>query len=108
VSIEKLLVGLAERGVEPYLRDGRLRVRAPQGALTDDLRATLVARKAELVALLTPAPPPVRGICRSCGKPTRIRGSGALLPPGYRVAWCDTPDCGTAEVVAVGGGEGAA
>jgi hypothetical protein len=99
MTIDHLLEALGESGIAPYVRDGRLRVRAPVGALTDELRAALAAHKGELVDLLTPPSPPVPGICRSCGRPTRVRGSGEYLPRGYRLAWCDS-DCGYAEMVA--------
>ncbi|MEZ4732265.1 MAG: condensation domain-containing protein [Caldilineaceae bacterium] len=70
VNLERWLQLLLQQGVELWVEEGKLRIRAPQGVLTPDLRRELTERKAELVArlqrstqenmlplpLLTPAP----------------------------------------------------
>ncbi len=43
---------LAARGIELWTEGGRLRFRAPEGALTAALRQTLASRKAEVIAAL--------------------------------------------------------
>jgi amino acid adenylation domain-containing protein len=52
MSATQLLIDLRRRGVNLSLVDGRVTVHAPPGALTDELRAALVARRDELAALL--------------------------------------------------------
>jgi hypothetical protein len=58
MSVADLLTVFRARGVEVFVAEGRLRYRAPVGALTEDLRAAAAAHRAELLALLT-APIPV-------------------------------------------------
>lgn len=48
----KALIALAEAGVVLLLDAGRLRFRAPTGAVTDDLRADVAACRPALVALV--------------------------------------------------------
>jgi yersiniabactin nonribosomal peptide synthetase len=50
--MEALLKILAERGVQLGCEEGRLMVKAPQGALTDELKEELSAHKEKLLALL--------------------------------------------------------
>lgn len=52
-----LFAALRERGVNLAAIGGRLRVDAPRGVLTPELRATLSAHKAEMLAMLAPTPP---------------------------------------------------
>lgn len=55
MSTMDFLSSLRERGVRLSVEDGRLKCDAPAGVLDDDLRAQLVTRKQELVALITQA-----------------------------------------------------
>ncbi len=50
-----LLSTLGARDVRLWVEDGRLKVSAPQGALTDELKAELTSRKADLLAHLEKA-----------------------------------------------------
>lgn len=49
-----LFADLSRRGVVLELSAGRLRYRAPQGALTTELREAMKAHKDALLSLLTP------------------------------------------------------
>ena len=91
---EAILRQLAERNVELQLEGDRLRFRAPAGALTDDLRASIADHRAEIIGLLRPRPalsagercvmcdwrgwvdePPVNGRIRThCGRCGRFIG----------------------------------
>ena len=51
----QLLSTLGARDVRLWVEDGRLKVSAPQGALTDELKSELVNRKADLLAYLEKA-----------------------------------------------------
>ncbi len=48
-----LLAELSSLGIRLAAEDGRLRVNAPKGALTDELKARIAARKSELLELLS-------------------------------------------------------
>ncbi len=52
MSVLELLLSLRAKGVRLWAEDGRLRYDAPVGALTDDLRDRLRARRAEVVDVL--------------------------------------------------------
>jgi pyochelin synthetase len=52
MMIQPLLAELHQRGIKLRLRDGRLDVAAPAGALTEDLRERLRAHRDELIAVL--------------------------------------------------------
>jgi amino acid adenylation domain-containing protein len=56
-SAETIVAELATRDIQLHVEDGRLRVNAPRGALTPELRDILAARKDDLVALLRDARP---------------------------------------------------
>ena len=79
---EALLDDLARRGIWLSARGNRIRVNAPRGVLTEADRQALVARKAEVLALLRAEQPPARtepsdrraddvpeGPCGLCGSP---------------------------------------
>jgi acyl carrier protein len=53
ISLEDYLAELAERDIKLWLDDGKLRVNAPQGALSPELQSELTARKQELVDFLS-------------------------------------------------------
>jgi amino acid adenylation domain-containing protein len=52
-ALREILREAAERRVSLYVQDGKLRYRAPDGALTDELRSTLAAHREELIGYLT-------------------------------------------------------
>ena len=52
VGVIDLLARLRQSGGELLLEGDKLRLRAPKGALADDLRAALAARRDEIVELL--------------------------------------------------------
>ncbi len=52
-TLPELLRALAERGIRLFVEDGRLGYDAPEGAFDDELTAAVVARKAEIIALLS-------------------------------------------------------
>jgi len=70
-----LLDALEAHGVRVGLRDGRLRLDAPRGVLTPEMRAAVTAQQAALVALLAVVQPPtptrVPAPVRVVGRPTR-------------------------------------
>ncbi|MGH3940478.1 MAG: condensation domain-containing protein, partial [Pseudonocardiaceae bacterium] len=51
-TISQLIDDLERSGIRVWVEDGQLRFRAPQGAVTDERRATLRARREEIVAHL--------------------------------------------------------
>lgn len=81
MRLAQLVAGLADRGIELWAENGQLRFRGPAGALTDDDRTSLRARKDGLIAYLAAraaAPRPLRP-----APPPR-----SLLPsPNQRVWW---------------------
>jgi hypothetical protein len=81
MSVATLVAGLAARGVELWAEDGQLRFRGPAGALTDEDKAALRARREALARFLSAraaAPRPLR----PAPEP------GTLLPsPNQRVWW---------------------
>jgi TubC N-terminal docking domain len=67
-----LLEALRAHGVSVTAVADRLRVEAPRGVLTPEVREQLALHKAELLSLLATARPepsaPPRGVCRRCGQ----------------------------------------
>ncbi len=55
MTLSELLISLTKHGIELELNGDSLRIRAPKGALTPELRTTLADRKAELMAFLRQA-----------------------------------------------------
>lgn len=53
MKVETLLAEAARRGIELTVEAGALRYRAPQGALTSELRAQLLAHKGALLTALS-------------------------------------------------------
>lgn len=99
--VQALITETQKAGIALSVAGERLRVQAPAGALTPELKAALTARKPELLAVLwrlagmrqhtTPVPtakaaqdaPGGPGHCFSCGDPHEH-------PEAYgRCAWCD-------------------
>jgi hypothetical protein len=76
VTTEALLLELERRGVELTAEGGRLRYRAPAGALTEDLRHLAGEHRAGLLALLSGPR------CTRCGR--HLDGRGRCWPCGYR------------------------
>ncbi len=76
--IEALIAALRERGIRLRARDGgQLAVTAPDGALTAELRALLLARKPELLAFLDAAAAASAGITRCAPEGERAPASFA-------------------------------
>ncbi len=57
MNISDLIIQLQQLDVRLFVEDGRLRVNAPKGLLTPELRETLAARKEEIIAFLQTARP---------------------------------------------------
>ncbi|WNG44099.1 amino acid adenylation domain-containing protein [Archangium minus] len=55
MTVLELVTGLRQRGVRLWLEQDQLRCSAPKGVLTEELRASLSARKAELIDFLREA-----------------------------------------------------
>ena len=53
MNVVDLLTTLRERGVELHVREDKLKVIAPVGALTDELKALIKAWKAPLIEVLS-------------------------------------------------------
>ncbi|CAH0301767.1 non-ribosomal peptide synthetase [Roseomonas sp. CECT 9278] len=75
--IEAVLAALRDRGIRLRAREGQLAVTAPDGALTPDLRALLLARKPELLAFLDAAVQATAGIGRCAPEGDRAPASFA-------------------------------
>lgn len=71
----EILNHLRSAGAIVRVEGEELRVRAPAGVLTEELRASLRARKREMVRLLSSYP------CTSCGQ-------HAFPEPGTVCSWC--------------------
>lgn len=67
MTAEAILEHLRSLGARVFLVGDKLRVEAPAGVLTDDLKAALAAHKADLVRLLRPAPDLPPPACDRCG-----------------------------------------
>jgi amino acid adenylation domain-containing protein len=72
MSVVEFIADLQKYNILLWLEEDQLRYRAPKGALTPELRATLTARKAEIIAFLqeahsalAPALPPIVPLDRS-------------------------------------------
>ena len=74
-----LIHQLAVAGVALEVRDGKLRVDAPEGAITPDMREQLTRHKAAMLELLAPTPAATKGQCYKCGQPVTWLGSLAGL-----------------------------
>ena len=87
IGVMDLLARLRQSGGELQLDGDKLRLRAPKGALPDDLRAALAARRDEIVEFLRRAqggefPPPRRRSAAppataTCRSPSPRSGSGS-------------------------------
>lgn len=67
MTAKAILESLRVLGASVSLVGDKLRVEAPAGVLTDDLRRELIEHKAELVRLLRPAPDLPPPVCDRCG-----------------------------------------
>jgi len=76
VTTTELLAHLRARGITLSAEGGALKVSAPAGALTPELRSDLAARKAELIELLEQARRQ-----RPASQPSRPRSSGVQRAP---------------------------
>lgn len=68
MNIADFLQNLADRKVELFLVEGRLCYRAPEGALTTELRGGIAAHRAAIIEHLQRGDPPFRasGRCKPC------------------------------------------
>jgi len=67
VNIDDLLRCLADRSVELFLADGRLRYRGPEAALTAELRGHIASHRSTIIERLRMAATASGGTC-CCGK----------------------------------------
>lgn len=67
MTAQAVLERLRSLGARVSLAGDKVRVEAPAGVLTDDLRRELIEHKAELVRLLRPAPDLPPPACDRCG-----------------------------------------
>ena len=71
MNVEQLLTDLAHSQVMIHLDGDRLRYRAPEGALTDDMRAAISNHRAALIEWLRSSIPPkapCSGKCVTCDR----------------------------------------
>jgi hypothetical protein len=68
VSLDELLNCLVAQSVELYVADGRLRFRAPEGAMTDSLRSHITAHRMAIIEHLGTLATTAHGRqrCRNC------------------------------------------
>ena len=76
----ELVDTLRKRGVELWAEGGRLRFRAPHGALTPELKERLRDAKAEVLALLAEAEARLEGEGKSQGE-SKSEGEGVAVTP---------------------------
>lgn len=89
-SLDELLAELSRLDVRLVLDGDKLRVDAPRGALTPELHAALVERKAEVVARLRAAGTVVRGVSpgqRRLWELAKLQADGAayIVPTAFRL-----------------------
>jgi amino acid adenylation domain-containing protein len=80
---EAIVAELAARDIKLQVEDGRLRVNAPRGALTPELRDVLAARKEDLIALLRDEKP----VVASGAIPCQPRTSPLPMSFGQQRMW---------------------
>jgi hypothetical protein len=81
VTATDLLATLAALGVTVYAVEDRLRIKAPAGTLTPELRSALADQKPALLGLLR-EPPRVRAyLCSGCGR-------FHFPEPAFLCYWC--------------------
>jgi hypothetical protein len=71
LNIDQLLADLAQNQIQVYLDGDRLRYRAPEGAITDDVRVVIGANRAAIIDWLqgsNPPQPPCQGKCAGCDR----------------------------------------
>ena len=70
MTIYSLINTVHARGIKLWQEDGQLKIKAPKGALTDDIREQITSRKADIIAFLSQVsatkklPPPLRPVNR--------------------------------------------
>lgn len=74
-----LLATLRHRGASVAVVNHRLRIEAPAGTVTPELREALVVHKSEVAALLTDVEPPPATFDPDAGHPAAVLLSGTLL-----------------------------
>lgn len=91
MSAVELLTELESRGVHITADGDRLRIRAPKGAITPELRERLEQNKPEIISALMPSRPELDAICRRACRdfldvdPARLR---RFLEVAEDPAWC--------------------
>ena len=81
MSVEKLLTELNELHVELWSEGGRLRFRAPQGVMTEELKSQIRDRKQELLGFLDSA----TAIPKTPTKSSSVSYTHLTLPTIYSV-----------------------
>lgn len=76
MTVEELLAEVERRDIRLWVEGGRLRYDAPPGALDDDLRAALRARKPEVIRYLQERRPTWRDCTPAAA---RVAAAGHLL-----------------------------
>ena len=80
MNLEDLLGDLSSRGVKIWAEDGQLRVRAPQGAVTSELKAALTEHKPELLRLLGQQRISEQAAALRADFPASLHGAHMLMP----------------------------
>ena len=71
MTLDQLLAALAQEQIVIYMDGDRLRYRAPEGALTDDIRAAISTHRAAIIDWLrvsVPSKSPCSGKCVGCDR----------------------------------------
>ena len=87
MSPHRLLADLRQQGVTLERRGDRLRVDAPQGVLTPEIRADLVAHKAAILQVLASPPTEPAQTVRDL----RAAWAGACYELAEALGWPETP-----------------
>jgi amino acid adenylation domain-containing protein/non-ribosomal peptide synthase protein (TIGR01720 family) len=87
MKMVELLEALAQREIKLRAEAGQLRIRAPKGALTDELREGLARNKTELLALLDQRPAPEE--CVTIPRVSRPKGEAPLSFSQQRLWFLD-------------------
>ena len=70
MTLDQLLADLTQNQIQVYLDEDQLRYRAPEGALTVDMRVAIGEHRMAIIERLrgnAPAKPPCLGKCSTCG-----------------------------------------
>ena len=96
MNAETLLCELAANDIRLQVHEGRLRVDAPRGMLTDDLHEAIKSAKPELLALLSEqaAPTPAAGYayCPGCRATTLLHEGDTVTCTACKAFWLPSID----------------